>query len=222
MLLAIDTATRCMSLALHDGRQLVYEHTWITANNHTIELAPAVFSALKTCRLEIKDLTGVAIARGPGSFTGLRIGISFAKGLAAARQIKLIAIPTLSITAAAQPTHDGDLITVLQAGRGRICAQTFTWMGDTWQPSAEAAIVAWPDLIVTIQRPTRFAGEIDDEGIGHLSSCGPLVSIASAPQRLRRAGYLAELAWTRLNAGESDDPIALAPIYLHQPGVSHP
>ncbi len=222
MLLAIDTATRSMSLALHDGNQLIYEHTWTTANNHTIELAPAVHRALHTHHLTAGDLAGIAVALGPGSFTGLRIGLSFAKGLATAWQTSLIAIPTLTITAAAQPCFDGDLIAVLQAGRGRICAQSFTWNEGTWQPCAEASISAWSDLIARIQRPTLFAGEIDTEGTRLLESHAPVIQIAPASQRLRRAGYLAELAWARLNAGESDDPVGLTPIYLHQPGVPHP
>lgn len=222
MLLAIDTATRSMSLALHDGHQLVYEHTWTTANNHTIELAPAVHRALHAYHLSAGDLAGIAVALGPGSFTGLRIGLSFAKGLAAARQTPLIAIPTLTITAAAQPYFDGDLIAVLQAGRGRICAQSFTWQEGTWRPSDGASISAWADLIAHIQRPTLFAGEIDTEGARLLESRAPVIQIAPAPQRLRRAGYLAELAWVRLHAGESDDPVSLTPVYLHQPGVPHP
>lgn len=222
MLLAIDTATRTISLALHDGRQLVYEHTWYTANNHTIELAPAIRAALHTNHLAPTDLTAVAVAQGPGSFTGLRIGISAAKGLSAACNLALIAIPTLSILAAAMPPFDGTLTAILQAGRGRICAQPFAWQSGQWQPITEAEITTWTDLITQVHQPTLIAGEVDNEGAAHLASSSPLITLAPAAYRLRRAGFLAECAWVRMRAGDSDNPATITPIYLHQPGVPHP
>lgn len=221
MLLAIDTATRTMSLALHDGRQLVYEHTWYTANNHTIELAPAIHTALRAHHFSPTDLAAVAVAQGPGSFTGLRIGISAAKGLSTACNLPLIAIPTLPILAAAIPRFDGHLWAVLQAGRGRICAQSFMWETDSWQPSAEAEITTWSDLVTRIQNPALVAGEVDLDGAICVDSA-PLLTLASAAYRLRRAGFLAELAWARLRAGRTDNPATVTPIYLHQPGVPHP
>jgi tRNA threonylcarbamoyl adenosine modification protein YeaZ len=107
LLLAIDTASRLISLALHDGCRLNFEATWHTANNHTIELAPAIQRALAQTQITAADLTAVAVSQGPGSFTGLRIGLGMAKGLAMAQPIALVAVPTLDILAAGIPPLRG-------------------------------------------------------------------------------------------------------------------
>ena len=227
MLLAIDTATRMISLALHDGDRLHAEATWETANHHTVELAPAVDTMLRRAKLSIADLQAVAVALGPGSFTGLRIGLGLAKGLAVARGLTLLGIPTLEILAKGQPPFDGTLIAVLQAGRGRICAQSFAWEGTAWTPQADPAIMSWQALMAAVDpgTPTCISGEIDAEGlqqIGDAITAGKLITLAAAANRLRRAGYLADGAWERLRRGDTDDPFTLVPIYLHRPGVPHP
>ena len=82
MLLAIDTATRVPSLALYDGERVVAEETWRSANGHTVELVPGLVRVLERQRVSPAELKGIAVALGPGSFTGLRIGLGIAKGLA--------------------------------------------------------------------------------------------------------------------------------------------
>src|SRR5579859_7348701 len=132
MLLAIDTATRCLSLALYDGLQVCAEMTWTTANQHTVELISAIREVLRRANVAVNDLTMLAVSQGPGSFNGLRIGFSVAKGLALARQIPLIAIPTLDIVATTQPAFKGNLVAIAQAGRGRVVACTYRWRKPIW------------------------------------------------------------------------------------------
>ncbi len=222
MLLAFDTATRWMSLALHDGRQLWHEATWRTPNNHTIELTPAIRQALAQNGLSPGDLTAVAVSQGPGSFTGLRIGLGVAKGLAVAQGIGLVLIPTLEIVARGIPQSAHPLIAVLQAGRSRICAQRFAWTEAGWLPAEAAAIVGWDTLLAAIDRPTVITGEIDETAHALLADSARPVTLAAGAHSLRRAGFLAELAWERVRAGQLDDPATAAPIYLHQPGAAHP
>lgn len=222
MLLAIDTATQFMSLALHDGRQVWYETTWHTTNNHTIELTPALQRAMKHAGVQPQELSAIAVSQGPGSFTGLRIGLGVAKGLALAQGIRLVAVPTLEIVAAAIPPFQGPLVAVLLAGRGRVCAQRFRWSRDAWWPAGPAEITGWTDLIDTVEHETLFAGEIDQTGHTLLDATERPIRIAPGATALRRAGFLAEIAWARVDADETDDPAAVTPIYLHQPGVAHP
>jgi tRNA threonylcarbamoyladenosine biosynthesis protein TsaB len=222
LLLALDTATRFMSLALHDGYQVWFEATWRTANNHTVELTPTIRRALTQVKITPADLTAVAVSSGPGSFTGLRIGMGVAKGLAMARGIPLVAVPTLEIVVAAVPVFDGLLVAVLQAGRGRVCAQRFERHRDMWLPAAQAEITSWDTLINTVRRETLFAGEVDETGHTLLDATERPVRIAPGAVALRRAGFLAEIGWARLEANETDDLASVTPIYLHQPGVAHP
>ena len=120
ILLAIDTSTRMVSLALYDGVQVLSESSWTSTDYHTVELAPAVAEAFGKANLTANDLNVLAVALGPGSFTGLRIGMALAKGLALARHLPMIGIPTLDILAAAQQIGQTQLAAVLRAGRRRV------------------------------------------------------------------------------------------------------
>ncbi|MGH2543812.1 MAG: tRNA (adenosine(37)-N6)-threonylcarbamoyltransferase complex dimerization subunit type 1 TsaB, partial [Ardenticatenaceae bacterium] len=99
MLLALDSATRQAGLALYDGEVVRAEAMWSGGVYHTEWLAPAVDHALQRINTTAADLSAVAVTKGPGSFTGLRVAMSIAKGIAAARSLPLIGIATLDVTA---------------------------------------------------------------------------------------------------------------------------
>jgi tRNA threonylcarbamoyladenosine biosynthesis protein TsaB len=215
MLLAIDTATRMIGLALHDGVQLCAESTWRTANHHTVELTPALDRMLARVGVSTAALTALAVTLGPGSYTGLRIGMSLAKGLALAADppLPIVGIPTLDVVAAAQPHHADRLCAVAQAGRGRINAGFYDWAGEAgWQSGELPVITTWGALAAQIAEPTQVAGEVDAQGREALAGNDAAI-VANAALGLRRAGFLAELALRRLRAGESADPAAIAPVY---------
>lgn len=198
MLLAIDSATQFLSLALHDGVQVLHEQTWHSANQHTVELAPAVQTALQRTNAH---LSAMAVAIGPGTYTGLRVGVSFAKALAAARNIPLVGVMTHDILAAAQPQHKGTLMVVVGAGRGRIAAVSYGWRKDRWRVKGEAATFDWETLLTGIDSPTLITGEVEAAGIVSIEAAqrdGKTVTLAPAALRLRRASFLAEEGWQRL------------------------
>ncbi|HRE47649.1 MAG TPA: tRNA (adenosine(37)-N6)-threonylcarbamoyltransferase complex dimerization subunit type 1 TsaB [Aggregatilineales bacterium] len=231
MLLAIDTATRLISLALYDGHDLHAERTWRTANQHSAELMPAIQHMLAAAGILPTTLTALAVSQGPGSFNGLRIGISTAKGLAMALRLPLIAIPTLEVVAAqhrpapADPPYFG---ATAQAGRGRVCLAWYRWQhgqtgeGGRWAAEGSPHIVGWEALIAAANAlgGALIGGEIDPAGRAALTAAG--IPYVGAATMLRRAGYLAELAWARWQAGDFGPPESVTPIYLHQPGVPHP
>ena len=90
MLLAIDTSTAQVGLALYDGMQILSEMTWTTRQHHTTELAPALSGLLKRCDVSMDMVGALGVAVGPGSFTSLRVGLSLVKGIALARHIPVI------------------------------------------------------------------------------------------------------------------------------------
>lgn len=223
MLLAIDTATRTLSLALHDGQRLISEFSWQTANAHTVELTPAVIELCGRAGIVTRAVTHLAVAQGPGSFSGLRIGIGFAKGLALALAVPLIPIPTLDIVAAAQPGAKGTLIAVAQVGRGRVCAAGFQWKKNTWQAASAVEIVEWSALLASISTTgeTLLAGEIDDDAHDLITACQKPIQLARPSLALRRAGVLADLAWARAASFADADPAAVVPLYVNQAGLPH-
>lgn len=215
MLLAVDTSTRTVGLALYDGVQVMYELAWTSNDFHTVELAPAVASMLERCDQEISALQAIVVATGPGSFTGLRIGLALAKGLALVRHIPLIGIPSLDVLAAAQPTIAIPMAAVLRAGRGRLAVGWYAVTDGTWRSRAPIEVLTPKDLSQRIRTPTLVCGELSEEERQRLGRKRKNVRLASPAQSLRRPGFLAELGWQRLEAGSFDDPVTLAPIYLH-------
>jgi len=215
MLLAIDTATARASIALHDGQTLHSECTWEAVNRHTTTLAARVAQMLSdisqhpASELNPADVTAVAVCIGPGSYTGVRIGVALAKGLAVARQLPLIGVPTLDILVAAQPPDDRPLYAVFTAGRKRAGFARYRYTDGIWQAETEVAVTTWPDLFAQIDEPALFVGEIET---ADLPAATPITMPAPA-QHLRRAGFLADLAWARLRAGQTDDPATLLPLY---------
>ena len=220
MLLAIDTATHSISLALHNGHALIAEQTWYSANNHTAELAPTIDWLLSRCEVSIAELTALAVSIGPGSFTGLRIGVALAKGLAAARKLPLVGVSTLDTLAAGQPAYPRNaLICVVEAGRGRIIGATYRWSQNQWVKRGEPRLMTWEQLIENIDGPAHITGDVDVDGYEQLTAAkadGKSVKVVNAASRLRRAGFLADVAVNRLQTGDRDEfaPALLMPQYV--------
>lgn len=214
MLLALDTSTSWISLALFDGTFLRYETTWESQHHHTIELAPAIdwlFNQTGTAR---QDLTGLAVAIGPGSFTSLRIGLAFTKGISLALNIPVVGVPSLDIVAAAQPLDERPMIVVLHAGRQRLAYADYKVVGTEWVAQGEPAVADAKDIVKTIEAPTLICGELSQEARAIIGRRWKNAILAPPERCLRRAGFLAALGWARLQAGSYDDPVSLAPIYL--------
>lgn len=220
MLLAIDTATRTMSVALHNGAELLAEQTWITPNQHNNTLAPALYKLLQDYAVSVATLHGIAVCIGPGSYTGLRIGVSLAKGLAAAHRLPLVGFSTLDVLALSQPSYTGTLLCVAQAGRGRIITAAYRWRKGRWHVRDEGAQLSdWHSTLDQLDGATYITGEVDDDGrllISDAAARGISVSLVPSALRLRRAGYLAEEALILLrehNAGNFA-PAKVVPIYI--------
>ncbi len=215
MLLAVDTSTRWVGLALYDGVRVLSEIVWESHNHHTVEVAPALQMLMARTQVQTGDLHALAVALGPGSFTSLRIGLGIVKGMALALKIPVVGIPTLDILAAAQPVRDLPLAAVLQAGRGRLALGCYHIVKGAWAAEGAPQVVHIEDLAAQIHRPTLVCGELTAEERQILSRKRKNVVLASPAQSVRRPAFLAELAWKRCQAGRVDDPVTLAPIYLH-------
>jgi tRNA threonylcarbamoyladenosine biosynthesis protein TsaB len=215
MLLAIDTSTRSVGVALYDGVQVLSEMVWFSNNYHTVELAPVVSQVLDRAGQDASDLDGIAVAIGPGSFTGLRVGLAVAKGMCLATHVPLVGIPSLDILAAAQPVNAQRMVATLRAGRGRLAIGWYKAVDGEWQPTAKGPEIMSPRaLSQKLTEPTLVCGELTGEERRMLGRKWVNVILASPAQCLRRPSYLAELGWRLMQAGKVDDPVTLAPIYL--------
>lgn len=219
MLLAIDTATRYASLALYNGERVLCEETWHTANYHTVELVPAIVRMMERQNIPVERLNAIGVSLGPGSFTGLRIGLGAAKGLALAREIPLLGISTLHMVAIPHFNwRRGAVCALVEAGRTRYCVQFYRRKRGRWRPVDKPQLTTAEGLCKMVEITTLFCGEIDAALAGFLQErVAEKAILASPAASLRRAGYLAESAWARFQQGEADDIDTLSPIYLQQP-----
>jgi tRNA threonylcarbamoyladenosine biosynthesis protein TsaB len=219
MLLAIDTSTAQVGLALYDGIQVLGEMTWTTRQHHTVELAPAIAGLLKRSDASMDMVEALGVAIGPGSFTSLRVGLALAKGIALARHLPLIGVSTLEVVAAAQPASPNPLVTVIQAGRKRIALGWYQFSENRWQAQGEVKSGTVDELAEQIDHPTCVAGELTSEDRSRLARKRANILLASPIYCVRRPSILADLAWARWQRNEVDDPASLAPIYLHVEGT---
>jgi len=222
MLLAIDTATHLAGLALYDpgkGR-ILGEETWRSVRNHTVELMPRLVRLMDQQGLASDDLSGLVVSLGPGSYTGLRIGMGVAKGLSLACKLPLVGIPTLDVVARPHMVQRLPIWAILQAGRDRICAAYYARRRGRWRRRGEYQLTTLTALCDRIEEPALFCGELLAHDADHIRQRLGLETIVASPAAsLRRAGFLAELGWERLGRGDADNAATLSPIYLKNPQI---
>jgi tRNA threonylcarbamoyl adenosine modification protein YeaZ len=218
--LSIDTSTDTSSVALSLGGEVVAELTWRVGASHTVQLVPSVDYLLRKINATPQELRAVFVAKGPGSFNGLRVGMSAAKGFAFALSIPIVGISTLEVEAYAF-AHTGLPICAMHgAGRGEL-AVAFYQQADGWRCLKGEHLITPEALCQQIERRTLFCGELSTHVIEVLKArLGELALIAEPVARLRRAGYLAALGWQRLEEGRVDDPVSLQPIYMRPPPIT--
>jgi len=215
MLLGVDTSTQAVGIAIYDGNQILCEESWISRRFHTVELAKAVSENLSRAGLMISDLDVLGVAIGPGSFTGLRIGLALIKGIAFTHQLPVIGVPTLDITAWGVPLTDQKLAAVLQAGRNRLAVGWYQALDGRWTPEGEIENLSLEELIKKIDQPYILTGELSHE-IRQTLKDHEFIQPVNPTLAMRSPKYLAELAWERWQAGDVDDVLGLKPYYLHK------
>ena len=214
MLLAVDTSNEWMGLAVYDGKQVIGERAWKSGQHHTVELAPAIQELMASKNLKMENITAVGVAIGPGSFTSLRVGLALAKGIAFARNIPLIGIPTLDILARAQPESTLPLAVAIQAGRGRYALGWYKNVEGVWQAEGPARVVPAQAINDEVASLSLVCGEFTDEVRQKINE-NKNAQLTSPDDSQRKPAMLAKLAWARFQHGDVDDAASLAPIYLH-------
>lgn len=196
-LLAIDTSTEQAGIALSTSEGVLVR-TWPASRAQTTTVLPEIDRMIAGADLQPADVTGLIVATGPGTFTGLRVGLAIAKGIIAARHVPLIGIPTLDIVFA---QHPGEyVVAVLPAGRGRV----------VWQKPGGAPVNATIAELIAAVGDAELVGELTPEQESMLREAGVNLTVEH-----RDPGVLLQLGAVRIAAGEVDDPTTLEPTYLH-------
>jgi tRNA threonylcarbamoyl adenosine modification protein YeaZ len=221
MQLAVDTSTDYACLAILSRGEILAEFTWRCGQNHTVELYPRLNFLLEKTGQTLKDADCIFLARGPGSFNGLRVGVSAAKGLAFSLGIPIIGISTLAATAY-QHAESGLPVCVIQnAGREEIAAAVYKNKRKIWSEITPEHITTLEVLAPQIKEKTIFCGEFNSATALQIKKIFKTRAIVSTPAgQLRRAAYLAELGHQRLKANDFDNLSTLQPLYLRRPPIT--
>ncbi len=223
MYLAIDTSTDNAGLAVVKDGRLLAELNWHCRQNHSVELMPRLEQLLQQAEVELQSVKGIVVARGPGSFNGLRVGVSTAKGLGYSLEVPLAGIGTLEAAAWQHAATGLPVCPLFNAGRSEFAAAIYQLKEGQWQTTLENHITSVEALCKKIKVRTIFCGEATESAFEQIKEkLGQKAIIASPAARLRRAAFLAELGIKRLEVGEGEDPVSLQPIYLRQPPITRP
>lgn len=219
MELSIDTSTRYASVGLTSEGQAISELTWRSERNHSVELAPAIRDLMGRVGVDMAQLEAVFIAKGPGAFSALRVGVSTAKALAVALNIPLASVATLDIEAQPYLGLGVPVCAIIGAGRDRVYVGRYGAAGSIGEPVYE--VVTHDDLASEAHATTLFCGEGTEAVAATLrqrTSSNTLVPDVTPPTR--RASVLGKLAYQRWRGGLGDDPATLQPLYLRSAQVN--
>ena len=217
IVLAVDTTTPRGSVAVVRGGELLGEVRVFHASSHSTRLLPAIDFLLSALGLPPQQLGGYAVASGPGSFTGLRVGISTVQGLALASRRPCLGIPALDVLAARIEGAAEHLVAMIDAFREEVFAAVY----DTQARLRGERVLAPPACILDrLSGPAAFIGDGAERYRRQIANGCPG---ALWPRRsLFLAGTLGRLAEPRLEAGEGVDPGSLTPLYLREASIRKP
>jgi tRNA threonylcarbamoyladenosine biosynthesis protein TsaB len=217
MLLAIDTSTTQAGIACIDEQGMLAECAWHAGRNHGAQVLPQIHMLMQHVQCDGTCLQAVGVALGPGSWSGLRVGMSIAKGLVFAGNMTIIGIGTLDALAYQYRQPTLPIYPLISLGRERFATAEFL-STDEFNRVSEYRNVSLDDLCEQIVGEALFCGDIDDAVQQRLrQKLGRAALFPPMPTSLRRPGYLAELAWQRFRQGNRDDLARLEPIYLGEP-----
>ena len=223
MELSIDTSTRYAGAGLSDEGKLLAEYSWVSRQNHSVELLPAIDHLLKTNGAAPKDLACVFVAIGPGGFSALRVGLSTAKGLAISLGIPIVALNTLEIEADPFRSLGLPVCAALDAGRGEVAAAVYAEESGVWKTAREAWIASPEEVVSGVEGRALFCGEgasLLEPALSERLADGSVLAEHTPPTR--RPGTLARMGYERFATGDLADTSTLEPFYLRKPSISTP
>ncbi len=217
MELSIEAASDDTGVALSVDGLAALMATWVTHQNHSVELLPNIDRLLHEAGRTKDDIEAVFVDIGPGGYAGLRVGVSIAKALAHGLGVPIAGIGRLELDAYGVAGEAGGrrIVAVHRAGRGEVAWASYRGDGGDWREETPPRMSKHEALYAEISAGDAVTGDIDDELADVVQRAG---GVALAAQR-HRVVALAALGHRRLAAGRADDAMALVPLYLRAPAI---
>lgn len=218
-ILAIDTATMVSSVAVADKDRLLAELTVQTRLTHSETLLPHVEQALKLAGVEKAALEGVAVSLGPGSFTGLRIGLAAAKAIAYGLDIPIFGIPTTEALAWHYPVPGVAVVPFIDAQKGNVYSAVYQWQDDGFEEISPVQVYTMEEALELCGAQPVHVLAVGDMAVKRLAGREDLPSNVQVPPPhvvMPRAANVAMAGLKRLAAGQEDSVMNLEPVYIRR------
>jgi tRNA threonylcarbamoyladenosine biosynthesis protein TsaB len=217
LILAFETSAKAAGVALHDGTKLLAESYQNTGLTHSQTLMVMAEDLLKQCGLTVSNVTHVAVAAGPGSFTGVRIGVAAAKGFAWGGELPCYGVSTLEAMAKNLGVYDGIVCACMDARRNQVYNALFSAQQGVLQRMTEDRAIALADLkeeLKALDKPIYLVGDGSHLTYATLSPEVPNLVLPPEHRMHQRGAGVALAALDKIHAGEIGDAAALEPNYL--------
>ncbi len=215
-ILGIDTSTDFLSVAIVSEDSIVLNLDYLSHRRHSSELIPLINEALKRSSLSLKELDGFAVSIGPGSFTGLRIGVSTIKGLALSSKKPVIAVPTLDVIAQNAAYFPDIICPIIDARKDKIYSALYQSKNNRLKRISKYLLIPLDRLMRKIdRRRVLFLGDGIKLYKNSISKVSPKAEFAPSPLWFPRASVVAQKGLEALAKGRQDNPYDLVPMYLY-------
>lgn len=219
VILALETATMVSGVAVATEDRLMAEVTAAARLTHSETLQTHVEMALAMAGVGRQEVGAVAVSLGPGSFTGLRIGLAAAKAMAYAWEIPLVGVPTLAALAAQFPFPGMKVVPLLDAQKGNVYRAVYAWREEGFVELAPVAVEPLAEVLAQCarsQEPVLLAGEAAQKKLAGRHDLPAQVRLAPPDMIMARAAAVARLGLKRLAAGGAGNVMDMEPIYIRR------
>jgi tRNA threonylcarbamoyladenosine biosynthesis protein TsaB len=216
-ILAVDTATLSCSVAIMDNGVLSAELTSVSNQTHSKHLMTMIDTVCGICRLEVGAMDGFAVTLGPGSFTGLRIGISTVKALAWSLKKPVVGISSLDALAWQCIPSPYPICTLLDARKQEVYCCRYHYQAGELKKDGPEQVLALAEAISDIRNPCLFVGNgatLYEKDI--IAKLGKLAHFAGRNHDNIRAASVAGLSLRRFRQAQTDDAALLVPHYIRK------
>lgn len=218
-ILAIDTATQVSSVAVASADKLAAELTMQAKLTHSETLMPHIKEVLRMANVRKEQLEGIAVSIGPGSFTGLRIGLAAAKAMAYALDLPIVGVSTLKALAYHYPVPGIRIVSLLDAQKGNAYRESYEWEEGTLMVVNPVEVLPIAEILAECAesgRETVVLGDIAARRIRGKVDLPANVTVAPAHLVMPRAACVAMLGLQELAAGHTDNVMNMEPVYIRR------
>jgi tRNA threonylcarbamoyladenosine biosynthesis protein TsaB len=218
--LAIETSTPVSGVALAKDNRLLAEINVQTGNTHSERLMPQIEKLFALGGVTPQEVEAIAVSIGPGSFTGLRIGLTTAKALAYAWGKAIVGVPTLEALAYGCPAGVGWVAAMLDAQKGRVYQALYQWRSGVLAEIAPVRIVDAKQALqemAELPEPVMIVGESAREYAEMAASFGEKIFLAPEQAIMPRSASVAFLGLLKMRAGLAVAAVDLTPLYVRRP-----